>query len=188
MAKATADIRSLARAQTALRCSTEAGKPAEPHTGEDDREVQVTIRDIVEERRQQTFLTTTVPPTPPRQIPRSGSLGGGGVVVRHAIHITSSRAAIRIDVGLLHNAGRSAASSDAARRSPMVLSVGPRSISGEGGSPGMYCAACWVADRSRSRLTATSALSAGSAGSSRASACGGGGCRKAFGGVSASNI
>ena len=108
MAKATADIRSLARAQTALAirtltgvCGSKAapaaarvsaasalldrgwGRAPQQYTGEDDRAVHVIIRDIVEERRQQTFLTTTVPPTPPRQIPRSGSLGGGGVVVRH---------------------------------------------------------------------------------------------------------
>ncbi len=108
MTKATADIRSLARAQTALAirtltgvCGSKAapaaarvsaasalfdrgwGKAPQQYTGEDDRAVHVIIRDIVEERRQQTFLTTTVPPTPPRQIPGSGSLDGGGVVVRH---------------------------------------------------------------------------------------------------------
>ena len=107
MAKATADIRSLARAQTALAirtltgvCSSKAapaaarvsaasalldrgwGRAPQQYAGEDDRAVHVIIRDIVEDRRQQT--TTTVPPTPPRQIPRpAGSLGGGGVVVRH---------------------------------------------------------------------------------------------------------
>jgi hypothetical protein len=73
MAKATADIRSLARAQTALAirtltgvCGSKAapaaarvsaaqalldrgwGKPAQPHTGEDDKDIRITIRQIVE--------------------------------------------------------------------------------------------------------------------------------------------
>ena len=75
MAKAPADIRSLARAQTALAirtltgvCGSKAapaaarvsaaqalldrgwGKAAQPHTGEDDKDIQVTIRTIVEPR------------------------------------------------------------------------------------------------------------------------------------------
>jgi len=75
MTKATADIRSLARAQTALAirtltgvCGSKAapaaarvsaaqalldrgwGKAAQPHTGEDDKDIQVTIRTIVEPR------------------------------------------------------------------------------------------------------------------------------------------
>jgi hypothetical protein len=70
MAKATADIRSLARAQTALAirtltgvCGSKAapaaarvsaargwGKPAQPHTGEDDKDIRITIRQIVEGR------------------------------------------------------------------------------------------------------------------------------------------
>ena len=73
MAKATADIRSLARAQTALAirtltgvCGSKAapaaarvsaaqalldrgwGKPAQPHTCEDDKDIRVTIRNITE--------------------------------------------------------------------------------------------------------------------------------------------
>ena len=73
MTKAPADIRSLARAQTALAirtltgvCGSKAapaaarvsaaqalldrgwGKPAQPHTGEDDKDIQVTIRSITE--------------------------------------------------------------------------------------------------------------------------------------------
>jgi hypothetical protein len=73
MAKATADIRSLARAQTALAirtltgvCGSKAapaaarvsaasalldrgwGKPAQPHTGEDDTDIRITTRQIVE--------------------------------------------------------------------------------------------------------------------------------------------
>ena len=76
MTKATADIRSLARAQTALAirtltgvCGSKAapaaarvsaaqalldrgwGKAAQPHTGEDDKEIHFTVRNIVEERR-----------------------------------------------------------------------------------------------------------------------------------------
>src|SRR4029077_453228 len=72
MAKAAADIRSLARAQTALAirtltgvCGSKAapaaarvsaaqalldrglGKAAQPHTGEDDKDIRVTIRNIV---------------------------------------------------------------------------------------------------------------------------------------------
>ena len=75
MTKATADIRSLARAQTALAirtltgvCGSKAapaaarvsaaqalldrgwGKAAQPHRGEDDEDIQVTIRTIVEPR------------------------------------------------------------------------------------------------------------------------------------------
>jgi hypothetical protein len=73
MAKAAADIRSLARAQTELAirtltgvCGSKAapaaarvsaasalldrgwGKPAQPHTGEDDKDIRITIRQIVE--------------------------------------------------------------------------------------------------------------------------------------------
>ena len=87
MAKATADIRSLARAQTELAirtltgvCGSKAapaaarvsaaqalldrgwGKAPQPHTGEDDKEIRVTIRNIVEERRQ--ALTSTCRSTP----------------------------------------------------------------------------------------------------------------------------
>ena len=76
MTKAPADIRSLARAQTELAvrtltgvCGSKAapvaarvsaasalldrgwGRPAQPHTGEDDKDIQVTIRNIVEPRR-----------------------------------------------------------------------------------------------------------------------------------------
>jgi hypothetical protein len=76
MTKATADIRSLARAQTALAirtltgvCGSKAapaaarvsaaqalldrgwGRPPQPHTGEDDNDIRVTIRNIVEPRR-----------------------------------------------------------------------------------------------------------------------------------------
>jgi hypothetical protein len=76
MAKATADIRSLARAQTALAirtltgvCGSKAapaaarvsaaqalldrgwGKAPQPHTGEADKDIRVTVRNIVEERR-----------------------------------------------------------------------------------------------------------------------------------------
>ena len=75
MAKAPADLRSLARAHTELGIQTLAGiarnstsdaarvsaaqalldrgwgKPAQPHTGEDDKDIQVTIRTIVEGRR-----------------------------------------------------------------------------------------------------------------------------------------
>ena len=71
MAKATAD-RSLARAQTTLairNCGSKAapaaarvsaasalldrgwGEAPQPHTGEDDKDIHVTIRNIVEERR-----------------------------------------------------------------------------------------------------------------------------------------
>jgi hypothetical protein len=75
MVKVTADIRSLARAQTELAvgtltgiCGSKAapaaasvsatqalldrgcGKPPRPHTCEDDRDVRVTIRSIVESR------------------------------------------------------------------------------------------------------------------------------------------
>ena len=73
MVKTTADIRSLARAQTALAIRTLTGvcgsnvapaaarvsaaqalldrgwgKPAQPHTGEDDKDIRVTIRQITE--------------------------------------------------------------------------------------------------------------------------------------------
>ena len=76
MAKATADIRSWARAQTDLAirtltgvCGSKAapaaarvsaaqafldrgwGKAPHPHTGEDDKDIHVTIRNLVEERR-----------------------------------------------------------------------------------------------------------------------------------------
>jgi hypothetical protein len=76
MTKATADIRSLARAQTALairtltgvfgskaapaaaRVSAEQaildrgwGRPPQPDTGEDDKDIRVTIRNIAEPRR-----------------------------------------------------------------------------------------------------------------------------------------
>jgi hypothetical protein len=30
------------------RCSIEGGKPAQPHTGEDDKDIRITIRQIVE--------------------------------------------------------------------------------------------------------------------------------------------
>ena len=75
MAKAPADLRSLARAHTELGIQTLAGiarnstsdtarvsaaqalldrgwgKPAQPHTGEDDKDIHITLRNIVEERR-----------------------------------------------------------------------------------------------------------------------------------------
>ena len=75
MAKAPADLRSLARAHTELGIQTLAGiarnstsdtarvsaaqalldrgwgKPAQPHTGEDDKDIRITVRNIVEERR-----------------------------------------------------------------------------------------------------------------------------------------
>jgi len=75
MAKAAADIRSLARAQTVLAirtltgvCGSKAapaaarvsaaqalldrgwGKAPQPHTGEDDKNIRITIRQIVESR------------------------------------------------------------------------------------------------------------------------------------------
>ena len=75
MAKATADIRSLARAQTALAirtltgvCGSKAapaaarvsaasalldrgwGKAPQPHTGEDDKDIRITIRNITESK------------------------------------------------------------------------------------------------------------------------------------------
>jgi hypothetical protein len=75
MTKAPADLRSLARAHTELGIQTLAGiarnstsdaarvqavgmlldrgwgKAPQPHTGEDDKDICVTIRNIVEERR-----------------------------------------------------------------------------------------------------------------------------------------
>ena len=95
MAKATADIRSLARAQTDLAirtltgiCGSKAapaaarvsaasalldrgwGKPQQTHTGEDG-DIRVVIRTITE----------GAPPVPSCQVLRPvGSLGGGGVV------------------------------------------------------------------------------------------------------------
>jgi len=76
MAKAAADIRSLARAQTALAIRTLTGvcgskaapaaarvsaaqalldrdwaRPRSTHTGEDDKDIRITIRNLVEERR-----------------------------------------------------------------------------------------------------------------------------------------
>ena len=75
MAKATADIRSLARGQTRLAIRTLTGicgsktapaaarvsaaqalldrgwgKAPQPHTGEDNKDIRVTVRNIVEER------------------------------------------------------------------------------------------------------------------------------------------
>jgi hypothetical protein len=92
MAKATADIRSLARAQTALAirtltgvCSSKAapaaarvsaasalldrgwGRPQQTPTGEDGETIRVVLRTITE----------SAPPRVPRP---AGSLGGGGVV------------------------------------------------------------------------------------------------------------
>ena len=135
MTKATADIRSLARAQTALAirtltgvCGSKAapaaarvsaaqalldrgwGKAPQPHTGEDDKDIRVTIRG--------TF-TEGAPPMPScRVLHPAGSLGGGGVVgVGHGHpHPTgrSSTAAIRIDVGLPHSGEGPAAGSTGA--------------------------------------------------------------------------
>ena len=96
MAKATADIRSLARAQTALAirtltgvCGSKAapaaarvsaaqalldrgwGKAPQPHTDEDGETIRVVIRTITE----------GAPPMQSCRVPRpAGSLGGGGVV------------------------------------------------------------------------------------------------------------
>ena len=96
MAKATADIRSLARAQTGLAvrtlaaiCGSKAapaaarvsaasalldrgwGKAPQPHTGEDGETIRVVIRTITE----------GAPPMPSCRVLRpAGSLGGGGVV------------------------------------------------------------------------------------------------------------
>jgi hypothetical protein len=96
MAKATADIRSLARAQTALAirtltgvCSSKAapaaarvsaasalldrgwGRPQQTPSGEDGETIRVVLRTITE----------SAPPMPSCRIPRpAGSLGGGGVV------------------------------------------------------------------------------------------------------------
>jgi hypothetical protein len=77
MTNATADIRSLARAQTALAIRTLTGvcgskaapaaarvsaaqalldrgwaRPRSPHTGEDDKDIRITLRQIIEGRRQ----------------------------------------------------------------------------------------------------------------------------------------
>jgi hypothetical protein len=94
MAKATADIRSLARAQTALAirtltgvCGSKAapasarvsaasalldrgwGKPAQPQAGADgEGKIEIIIRDLAEERRQRTMLDA-----PP--VSRCGSSG-----------------------------------------------------------------------------------------------------------------
>src|SRR5258705_10256529 len=94
MAKATADIRSLARAQTALAirtltgvCSSKAapaaarvsaasalldrgwGRPQQTPTGEDGETIRVVLRTI----------TDSAPPMPSCRIPRpADSLGGGG--------------------------------------------------------------------------------------------------------------
>ena len=95
MAKAPADLRSLARAHTELGIQTLAGiarnstsdtarvqavgmlldrgwgKAPQPHTGEDDKDIRVTIRTITE----------GAPPMPScRVLHPAGSLGGGGVV------------------------------------------------------------------------------------------------------------
>ena len=96
MAKATADIRSLARAQTALAirtltgvCGSKAapaaarvsaasalldrgwGRPQQTHTDEDGETIRVVIRTITE----------GAPPMQSCRVPRpAGSLGGGGVV------------------------------------------------------------------------------------------------------------
>ena len=96
MAKAPADLRSLARAHTELGIQTLAGiarnstsdaarvsaaqalldrgwgKPAQPHTGEDDKDIiHVVIRNVVEERRQ--VLTSTYRTTPVSDEPLAAS-------------------------------------------------------------------------------------------------------------------
>ena len=87
MAKATADIRSLARAQTALAirtltgvCGSKAapaaarvsaaqalldrgwGKAPQPHTGEDDKDIRITLRHITEGRNGNAATSIWSPP------------------------------------------------------------------------------------------------------------------------------